>query len=160
MNTLAMLLQVNGRSTEAAAVYQRILTLQPDNVIVINNLAWILCAEQTEYQQALELVQHGLQLAPDYVDLIDTRGVLYDKLGQYDKAIQDFTRCLELYPDKSPVRVATHLHLGKALAQCGQKGQAVENLEKAMQLNTEFGGLSAQDRVEAQSLVDQLVISN
>ncbi len=160
MNTLAMLLLVDGRPIEAAEVYQRILTLQPDNVIVINNLAWILCAEQNEYQQALKLVQHGLQLAPDYVDLIDTRGVLYDKLGQYEKAVQDFTRCLELYPDRSPVRAATHLHLGKALSKCGQKSQAVESLEKALQVNTEFGGLSAQDRVEAQSLVDQLEISN
>ena len=157
MNTLAMLLQITERSTEAATLYQRILTLQPDNVIAINNLAWILGDKQGKHQQALELAQRGLRLDPDYVDLIDTRGVLYDKLGQYDKAIQDFTRCLELYPDKTLARVASYLHLGRALAKLGQKDQAVENLKKAIELNTEIGGLSAIEHADAQNLVKKLL---
>ncbi|GAH50223.1 unnamed protein product, partial [marine sediment metagenome] len=37
MNALAMLLQMTGRPEEAAKLYERILKLQPDNVIVINN---------------------------------------------------------------------------------------------------------------------------
>ncbi|MFC1738383.1 tetratricopeptide repeat protein [Planctomycetota bacterium] len=157
MNTLAMLLQITGRSTEAATLYQRILTFRSDNVIAINNLAWILCDEQGKYQQALELVQRGLQFAPDYVDLIDTRGVLYDKLGQYDKAIQDFTRCLELYPYRTPAKVASYLHLGKALAKLEQKDKAVESLKKALELNTEIGGLSVTEHADAQELVKKIL---
>jgi cellulose synthase operon protein C len=157
MNTLAMLLQTTGRSTEAAALYQRILTLQSDNIVAINNLAWILCVEQGKYQQALELAQRGLRFAPDYVDLIDTRGVSYDKLGQYDKAIQDFTRCLDLYPDRTPAKVASYLHLGRTLAKLGQKDEAIESLKKAIDLNTEVGGLSVIDYADAQDLVKKLL---
>ncbi|MCK4752795.1 MAG: tetratricopeptide repeat protein [Planctomycetes bacterium] len=157
MKTLAMLLQITGHSTEAATLYQRILTFQSDNVIAINNLAWILCDEQGKYQQALELAQRGLRFAPDYVDLIDTRGVLYDKLGQYDKAIKDFNRCLELYPDRTPAKVASYLHLGKALAKLGQKDKAIESLKEAIKLNTEIGGLSEIEHADAQGLVEKLL---
>ncbi len=156
MHTLAMLLQTMGNSTEAATLYRQILTLQPDNVVAINNLAWILCDEQGKYKEALELAQRGLRFAPDYVDLVDTRGVLYDKLGQYDKAIQDFNRCLELYPDKTPARAASYLHLAKTQTKLGQKDEAVESLKKALELNAEIGGLSEAEQVDAENLVENL----
>ena len=156
MCTLAMLLQMTGRPEESAELYQQILTLEPDNVVAINNLAWIMCEEQENYQQALELAQRGLKTAPNYIDLIDTRGVAYYKLGQYDKAIQDFTRCLNLYPDGTPSAVASYLHLGKALAKLGQKDEAIENLKKTLELNNKVGGLSAADSAEARQLLEEL----
>ena len=157
MNKLAMLLQVTNRSTEAATLYEQLLTLEPDNVVAMNNLAWILCDEQGKYQRALELAHRGLQIAPNYPDLIDTRGVLYDKLGQYDKAAQDFTRCLELYSDRAPAKVASYFHLGKALAKLGQKDEAIESLKKAMELNSEIGGLSEIENADAQDLINELL---
>lgn len=160
MNALAMLLQITDRSEEAAKLYERILKLQPDNVVAINNLAWILCEEQGKHQKALKLVQHGLKIAPSYVDLIDTRGVVYDKLGQYDKAVQDFTRCIRLYPGGTPAAAASYFHLAKALASLEQKDEAVENLNKALELNAEIGGLSAADTEETQRLLEELSQGN
>jgi tetratricopeptide (TPR) repeat protein len=156
MNTLAMLLQRTGRPAESATLYQRILTLQPDNLIAINNLAWILCEEQGKYQQALELAQRGLRTAPNYIDLIDTRGVAYYKLGQYDKAIADFTRCLKLYPGGTPAAVASYLHLGKASVRLGQKDRAVESLKKALELDIKIGSLSPTDVAETRRLLEEL----
>jgi tetratricopeptide (TPR) repeat protein len=156
LSTLAMLLQATGRAAEAAVFYQHVLTLQPDNVIATNNLAWILCEEQGKYQQALELVQRGLKIAPDYVDLIDTRGVVYYKLGQYDKAIHDFTKCLEMYPEGIPAVTSSHLHLARAYAGLRQKDEAIENLRITLALNTENGGLSDTDFVDAKNLLEKL----
>jgi tetratricopeptide (TPR) repeat protein len=156
MGALAMLLQITGCFAESTPLYQQILTLQPDNVIAINNLAWILCEEHGKYQQALELVQRGLRIAPNYTDLIDTRGVVYYKLGQYDKAIQDFTRSLELYPDGTPAAAVSYLHLGRALLGLGQKDEAIENLKKTLELNNKVESLSAADFAEAQRLLEEL----
>ena len=156
LSLLAMLLQTTGRSAEAVPLYQQILELEPDNVITINNLAWIMCEEQGKYQQALELAQRGLRKAPDYIDLIDTRGVVYYKLGQYDKAIADFTRCTEMYPYGTPLAAASYLHLGKAEAAIGQRDKAIESLKKALELNTKIEGLSTADFTEAQRLLDEL----
>ncbi|HUW19276.1 MAG TPA: tetratricopeptide repeat protein [Sedimentisphaerales bacterium] len=156
MTALAILLQMTGRSAESAHLYERILKLRPDNVVAINNLAWIVCEQQGKHLQALELVQRGLEKAPDYIDLIDTRGVTYYRLGKLGNAIQDFDRCIRLYPPRTPSLVASYFHLGRALMSLGQKDKAVENLKKAFEMNTEIGGLSPSDMAEARRLIEQL----
>jgi len=162
MTMLAMLLQTLGRQTESAELYRQILELNPDNVIVINNLAWIMCEEQKKFQEALALVQKGLAIAPQYTDLIDTRGVVYYRLGQFEKAIKDFTKCVELYRDSAPAKAAAHFHLARALDKLGQKAKAIEQLnqaldsQKALDLQNQTGGLSKADLAEAQRLLEQL----
>lgn len=156
MSALAVLLQITGRNAESAALYRRILAVQSDNVVAINNLAWILCQEYGKCEEALELAQRGLEVKPRYIDLIDTRGVTYYKLGHYQKAIDDFTTCLEMYPQGTSSAVASYLHLAKALAMVGQNHEAMENVRRALKLNAEYGGLSPTDVAEAQSLLDKL----
>jgi len=156
MNVLAILLQTTGRSTESAELYQRLLTLEPDNLIAINNLAWIMCEKQGEYRQALELAQRGLKIAPNYIDLIDTRGVAYYRLGQFNKAVRDFATCIELYPKGVPSMVTSHFHLARAFAGLGQKDMAVEHLNQTLDLETRIGGLLTTDLAEAQRLLERL----
>jgi len=158
MIALAMLLQTTERPREAAELYQRVLTLQPDDIITINNLAWILCEEHGKYQQALEFARRGLEKAPDYIDLIDTRGVAYYRLGEFKKAVQDLNQCVNLYPPRAPSLVASHFHLARALARLGQKDEAIENLNKSLELNNKIGGLSATDFEEAHRLLGELLL--
>ena len=112
--------------------------------------------QQGQYQQALQLVRQGLQKAPDYADLIDTRGVIYYRLGEYNKALRDFTQCINLYPARAPSIVASYFHLGRALISLGQKDEAIESLKKTLDLNTKIGNLSAGDFTEAQRLLEEL----
>jgi len=159
MAVLALLLPTTGRSEEAAQLYTQILTIEPDNVIAMNNLAWIMCEEREEqdkYQQALELTQRGLKIAPDYIDLIDTRGVVYYRMGELNKAIQDFNMCITLYPKGTPAAVASRFHLARALAGLRQRDKAVEQLNQTLDLQKRFGGLLAADLAEAQRLLEQL----
>jgi len=160
MNALAMLLQVTDHPEESVELYQSVHILQPDNVIVINNLAWLMCEEQGKHQEALGLAQRGLKIAPNYVDLIDTRGVAYYRLGEYEKAVQDFNTCLTLYPKGTPAATATYFHLGRALFELGRKEEAIENLKKALKLNAEIGGLSTEDIEEIQHLIDRLLLGD
>lgn len=156
MMRLGVLLQTTGRSAEAVTFYQRVLELQPDNLVAINNLSWILCEEQGQPKQALELTQRGLAKAPDYIDLIDTRGMAYYRLRRYDEAIKDFNRCIRLYPTRAPAIAASHYHLGKCLADLGEKNKAIEQLNKALELNRELGALGGVEIMEARRLLAQL----
>jgi len=151
-----LLLEAPGRSAESAELYQRLLELEPDNVIAINNLAWIMSQEQGRHAEALELAQKGLRITPEYFDLIDTRGVVYYRLGEYEKAVQDFTTCMALYPSATPASVATRLHLARALAQLGQKEKAIEELNQILDIGTRIGGVSTADLTDAQRLLRQL----
>jgi tetratricopeptide (TPR) repeat protein len=157
MSVLAiLLLEVPGRSAESADLYQRLLEREPDNVVAINNLAWLLCEEQGKHQQALELAQRGLKIAPNYFDLIDTRGVAYYRLGEYDKAVADFTTCINLYLSTAPASAGARFHLARALAKLGQKDKAIEQLNQVLDLESRIGGLSTADLTDAQRLLKQL----
>ncbi|MBA7669554.1 hypothetical protein ES703_77685 [subsurface metagenome] len=99
---------------------------------------------------------------PDYIDLIDTRGVAYYRLGEFDKAVEDFTTCIELYPDGTLAAISSRFHLARAFAKLRQKDKAVEHLNQALDLNraldpdNRIGALSDTDLAEAQRLLKQL----
>jgi len=156
INSLAILMEMTGRYEQSVKLYKKIIELQPQNVVAINNLAWIMCERQSQHQQALQLAQKGLQLAPDYADLIDTRGMIYYRLSDFDKAIEDFSRCVELYPDSTPQTVASRFHLAKAYIGAGQKDKAIRYLEEVLDLELRFGGLTIEERSEARRLFEQL----
>jgi tetratricopeptide (TPR) repeat protein len=156
MTALAMLLHNTGRLEESAQLYQHALELKPDNLLAVNNLAWILCEEKGQPQQALELAQRGLEKDPNYIDLIDTRGVAYYRLGEFDKAAQDFDRCVSLYLPQLPARTSSYFHLARALAKLGQKSTAIESLNKTLESNDKVGGLSAAEFSETKRLLEEL----
>jgi tetratricopeptide (TPR) repeat protein len=156
MAPLAMLMQMAGRVQESAALYRRVIELQPNNVVALNNLAWIMCEHEGQYEQALQLAQQGLKTAPNYIDLIDTRGFIYYKLGQYDKAVQDFTECIKLYSENNPGKTNSYFHLATALVKLDEKSDAVDALNIALELNNKTGGLSPEDTNRAQTLLNEL----
>ncbi len=166
MTTLAILLHTIGRSDESVPLYEQVLQLEPDNLIVINNLAWIMCEEQGKFQEALELTQRGLQISPNYIDLIDTRGVAYYRLGEFDKASKDFTTCIELYIDGTLAAISSRFHLARAFDKLGQKDKAVEHLTQALDLyqaldpDKRISALSDTDLAEAQCLLKRLQEDN
>lgn len=152
MRALAVMLQTTGRTAEAAVLYERLLAIEPDHLIAINNLAWIMCEDQGKYAEALELAQRGLKIAPDYFDLVDTRGVIYYRLGKFDKAAQDFTRCIDHGPSTTPAGVATRFYLARTLVELGENRRAIEQLDQALDMQTRLGGLSSEDLSEARRL--------
>lgn len=156
LQSLAILLGIAERFEESAGTYKKLLELQPDNVVAINNLAWLMCENLEQPQQALELAQKGLALNSSYADLIDTRGMIYFRLGQYQKAVLDFSKCVELYPDFTPQAAASRFHLAKACAGLKQNVKAIGYLKEAIDLVNKSGGLNSKELSEAQSLLKQL----
>ena len=160
MTFLGILLQTTDRADEAARMYEEAIRLKPNDIIAMNNLAWIMCEEQSKYRQALELSEKALKVAPGYVDVIDTRGVVYYRLGEFDKAIEDFNTCIKRHPAGAQGRVGSYFHLGRALAAAGQKNEARQQLRNALDLQSELdkqaGGLSAKDLTEARLLLEEL----
>jgi Tfp pilus assembly protein PilF len=153
---LAMLLQKTDRHDEAAGLYQKILQLEPTNPIAINNLAWILCEEQGKPEQALELAQRGLENNPNYIDLLDTHGVILHRLKRYSEALDEFKKCAALYLPNAPALSSTHFHLAKTQMQLGQNDDALKSLRKARELNSKNRGLSAANAAEIETLIEQL----
>jgi len=151
---------MSGRSAESAELYQQLLEIEPRNLIAINNLAWIMSEDKAQYQQALDLAQKGLELNPNYIDLIETRGVVYYRLGELNKAVQDLTKCVELYPDTVPQSVVARFHLARTFAELGKKDKALRYLNQALELEITIGGLSTTELTEAKNLLRKLQEGN
>lgn len=157
MDVLAvLLLDTPGRAGESEALYRRILELDPDHYIAMNNLAWILSEEQNKPQEALEFAQKGLQINPEFNELFDTRGVIYYRLGEYEKAVEDFNMAIQLYSSTAQHGVNTRLYLGRTYAKLEIPGKAIEYLEQSLDLNSRIGGLTPTDVEEARRLIKQL----
>jgi len=81
---------------------------------------------------------------------------VYYRLGQFDKAIKDFSECIKRYPAETPAAVASQFHLGRALLMSGDSRKASEQLKIALDRNNRIGGLSTADVTEAQRLLKQI----
>jgi len=139
LELLGMLMQDAGRNEEAARLNRRILELDPNNVIALNNLAWMLCDKPSPsaeaINEALTLANRGLSVRPDYMDLLDTRGVVHYKGGDMVRAEADLVKCLSLFPPGSAESAAPQFHLSRVYAATNRRTQAVEHLKIALNLN-------------------------
>ena len=64
------------------------------------------------------------------------RGVTYKSKGQYDQAISDFTKALEIIPRFAEA----YNNRGNAYAMKGQYDQAISDFTKALEINPRFAG--------------------
>lgn len=152
----AMILQDQQKPQQAKQYYQKALDLDPNNLIAINNLAWILCEQNKEYKKAETLALRGLQLAPDYIDLIDTAGMIQYRMGDFYQALKKFDHCIENYPRHSPSLTYGYFHRACTLDALGKKQKALESVSRSLKLNSEKGGLSAKDSEQAEQLYVRL----
>lgn len=83
-----------GRGKEAAAVYEDQLPYlgiydNAKRASVENNAAAVLATVQVDLDRALKHIESALEYAPDQAYFIDTRAMVYYRLGEYSKALAD-----------------------------------------------------------------------
>ena len=153
---LGAILQGMNEVSDAKEIYERILKVQPENAVAINNLAWIRCESEGAYTQAMDLVKVGLEKSEDYADLVDTRGMIYRRMGEYDEAIIDFRKAISVYKVNDPGRTQSYYHLACTLAESGNAQEAFDYLRKALKLNRQTASLSTTDLTSAGELLSRL----
>jgi len=66
-----------------------------DLVFFFNNLG-IEAGKNQKYQDAIEYYTLAIRVGPEEIGVIYNRGTIYEFLGQYDLALKDYTKVLEL----------------------------------------------------------------
>ncbi|HXI38634.1 MAG TPA: tetratricopeptide repeat protein [Bryobacteraceae bacterium] len=135
-----------GNRTAAIGGYKKILETQPDNLLVLNNLAYDLAENKEQQDEALRYAQKAAELAPDAPAVQNTLGwVLYHK-GLYSMALPH----LEKAADKDPT--ARHkCHLAMVYLKMGDQKNGEENLAAAMKLDPNIPEIRA-----AQQIMDNM----
>lgn len=114
--------------------YRAALEIQPDNVAVLNNLAWV--AGRQKSAQAIDYAEKARRLAPDQPAVLDTLAMLVLEKGDAKRAVELLQRAVQLAPGQAQIR----LNLAKALIQAGNKAAARKELEELGKLGDKFPG--------------------
>ncbi|MBI1397676.1 MAG: PEP-CTERM system TPR-repeat protein PrsT [Betaproteobacteria bacterium] len=118
-----------GQYREAERWYRKAVAVQPQNAIVLNNLAWVL--GKLGDPSAVTIGQQALARVPDSPVVMDTLGSLYVQFGQVDEGIAQLRKAAELAPKAVTVRI----NLARGLIKSGDKSGARRYLDEADGLN-------------------------
>ena len=130
---LGSLAIVLGKQDAGVRHLERAVTLAPDHVVALNNLAYGLAERggEADLERALELVDRAVAVANDRgvvpANCWETRGQIFAKLGRWQEAAVDLERALTQMAGSAPV----HETLGKVYRELGQDDLAEEHLRQA-----------------------------
>lgn len=116
---------------DAEKHYQAVLRMQPNNAVVLNNLAWI---SGKLNKDGIPMAQKALELAPDQPAFMDTLAGLYSDKGDYAKALEWQNRAVA----KSPSQATYKLNLAKIHIKGGKKDLARKELYELTKLGDKF----------------------
>jgi tetratricopeptide (TPR) repeat protein len=104
-------LQMNQQQNQPAIdLYEQVVTAQPNNVVALNNLAWLL--REQNNNRAIEMAGRASQLAPDAPDILDTHGWVLHLGGDHEQAKVIIEKALALAPENAEIQA--HLKTIKA----------------------------------------------
>lgn len=128
LSTLALVLDGAGQGDEAAALYERILALDPNNGVVANNLAYLIASQGGDLDRALTLAQGAHELLPNLDEPADTLGYVYLKRNQFELAAAALAPVVYQHLENVKYRS----HLVTALDQDGRSSDATERVKTAL----------------------------
>lgn len=109
---------ISSSPKKSISIYTSLLQNTPNNILVLNNLAWLL-VEERDYEKALKHAIKAQELAPKNPDVLDTLGIIFLKKDNVAKAIEVFEEAVNY--SKQPMLL---IHYSKALLANGQKEKA------------------------------------
>ena len=120
----------NGHGRRSWTFFQRALSEYPDNVPMLNDVAWFLATDPpvgAERCEALRLAQRAHELSGDGLPaLLDTLAAAYAADGQFDEAVRWAEKASNLAQAKGPNDLAREIalrlqayHAGKAWGRNG-----------------------------------------
>ncbi len=143
---LALNLQQLGKSEEAIQVYEIMVANEPNNLVALNNLAW-LYMEKGILDKAQQVGSRAYQVNPEMVAVLDTYGWILVKSGK----IVEGEKLLQQAISKAPQDRDIRYHVAATLAQKGDTKGAIIELKQALS-----GGADFLSKKEAESLLKKL----
>lgn len=125
---------------EAQRHYEQVIALQPNNVLALNNLAWV--AGELGRDDAVALAERANAAAPNQPTVMDTLAMLLSRKNDHARALELQKRVVQLRPNAPLFK----LNLAKIQIKAGDKGAAKTLLDELSALGERSG---AQAEVEA-----------
>lgn len=128
----------------AIATYERVYELAPDNVIALNNLAWLYLERDSGH--AIEYAEKAYSLAPESPEIIDTTAMVV-----YKRDSARAKKLIERALDKKPDNPTFLFHKALILKEHGNTEEAMQIVQSLVEQNREFP-----EKGEARRLLKEL----
>ncbi len=122
-----------GEEEKAYSAFQRVLSHQPDNVLVLNNYAYYLSLDSKDLDKALEMSRHAVELMPKDANYLDTYAWVLYKMGRYAEAEKQMKKVMEFQKEPSGT---VFEHYGDILYRLDKKEEALKYWNKALKTGT------------------------
>ncbi len=129
---LATIYQQLNDNSQAETRYKAILAEQPDNVLALNNLAWLY--SQQNNPLAIELAKKAYTKSPESAAIADTYGYILVKQGQPVEGLTVLEKAASLAPAVNDIQ----FHLAEAYAANDNKTKALAILETLAKVEQDF----------------------
>lgn len=103
----------NGEYRQAAAMYHRLLQETPEDPSLYTSLAGALGA-LGRYDEAMEQLAKAIEITPLNAEAYHNRAVIYERRGETEKAVADYSTALRYQPSYEPSRQALMRLTGQA----------------------------------------------
>jgi tetratricopeptide (TPR) repeat protein len=150
---LANLYDFRGQYREAEAEYREILKPEnePNNIVALNNLAWLLSLQIGRNEEALDIVTRAINSAGRRPELLDTRGVILFQLARNEEAIADLKEVAADAP--SALRL---FHLARAYQAVRDRVNATQALRKAKEMGLQTESMHPVEQEACKKLLSDL----
>jgi len=125
--TLAMAYDRLHDQLKSINAYKDVLSLDPENALALNNLAYLYAERGENLNEAIEYAKTAVETDPDNPVYLDTLGWLYFKTGENGKAREYLEKALAKDPDEPEI----YDHLAEIYRALGKETRAKEFREKA-----------------------------
>jgi len=129
-STLGDTFHAMGNQQKAFDSYEKVLLINPENALVLNNYAYYLSLESLKLDKAAEMAKKAVNLDPYNSNNLDTYAWVLYKLGKYDEALVWIEKA---YNNKGNSSGVVLEHYGDILFKLNRQEEALVFWEQAAQ---------------------------
>jgi cellulose synthase operon protein C len=112
-------------------------------------MAWTLCEELHDPQGALKVIDQAVEKSGKQAHILDTRGVIYTRLGKYDAALADLEVAARDLHDPS-----VYFHLARVYLKKGKADEVRKNRELALKAGLTRERLQEAERADWDAIMN------
>jgi tetratricopeptide (TPR) repeat protein len=133
-DNLGVALADQGKYPEAIYYYKNAIKLNPDYEDAYYNLANAF-KDTGKMEEAAKNFRETIRINPNFADAHNNLGIILEMYyKKYDEAIYNYRQELKIQPDNSGV----HYNLGIALAEKGERQEAIKHFQRAIYLKPDY----------------------
>ncbi len=98
----ADLLSNAGKAAEGIALLDKTISAKPGDPILLNARCWLKATRNMALDTALRDCTKAIELSENSAGILDSRGMVYFRMGRMDDALADYDAALQAYPGLAP----------------------------------------------------------